>query len=325
EKDSGSLIGAEVKTSMSESSYRMDMGFELKDNFMQNMIFYSNKNGYTFDFKHDSVSYGVYLGFIYNLLTDLRLNLSSRYDYFEFYEDALSGRAALIYNPDRKSVLKLIAGNAYRPPNIYEMYYNDNNRTQKAPENLKPEIIYQTELVYERSLSENLSLNISVYYTDMENMIGFETDPRDGLIIAKNSSSVKIAGIEGRFAYNSPSGEIAGINYNYSYPLNDFWNSFPSHLVKIRTAYPLLKSKLIPALSFNFISGTKTLGNNTLDSVFLCNLNFLYKGLSPNIDISAGIYNLFNQKYLVPASVEHDMDAIRQEGINFRINISGRF
>lgn len=325
ESNRGGQVGAEVKGSIEKSAYSFNLGFEIRDNFIQNLSVYSTENGYILDLRHSSFSSGVYLGFIYNLLSNLRLNLSSRYDYFEYYDDALSSRLALIYIFDEKSVLKLIAGNAYRPPNAYEMYYHDNSLTQKAPDHLNSEMIYQAEAVYEYHFSENLTLNTAIYYSNIEDMIGFGTDSSDGLIVASNLPSFRIVGFESRATYSSQSGRMLGVNYNYNYFVDDIQNSFPPHIIKIRGAYPLLQSRLITAFSFNFISGTKTIRNNDIDPVFLCNLNLLYKGIYDHFDLSLGIYNLFNQKYYVPASVEHDMDSVVQQGTTYLLKIGGYF
>ncbi len=325
ESDRGGQIGAEVKGSIEKSKYNFNIGFEIRDSFMQNLTVYSEENGYTFDLRHDSFSSGVYLGFIYNLLSNLRLNLSSRYDYFEYYDDALSSRFALIYSFDDKSVFKLIAGNAYRPPNIYETYYNDNGLTQKAPDHLNSEMIYQTEVVYEYYFSEDMSMNTAIYYSDIENMIGFGTDPLDGLIVASNLPSFRLIGFEWRSVYSSQSGRMLSMNYNYSHLLDDVQNSFPQHMIKIRGAYPLFQNRLIPAFSFNFISSTKTIRNNDIDPAFFLNLNLLYKGIYDHFDLSLGIYNLLNQKYYVPASVEHNMDSIVQQGATYLLKLGGYF
>lgn len=325
ELDRGALFGAEIRAQIYDRTYRLNIGAELKDNFMQNMEIFSNNDGYILDFKHSSISSGFYIGFIYDILRNLKLNLSGRYDYFEYYDDAISARIALIYNYENKSVLKLIAGNSYRPPNIYERYYNDNNQTQKAPEHLNPEMIYQTELVYEQHFSDNLTLNASIFYSDIDNLIRFVVDPSDDLIVAKNADSVRLAGFEYRLAYGSLDGKIAGINYNYFYQIDDIPNSFPEHMVKLRGAYPVYKNKIIAGLSLNLISKVKTLSGSYVDPIYLLNLNLLYKNLFDRIDLSLGLYNLFNQRYYFPASVEHSMDAIKQEGINFLIKASGRF
>lgn len=325
ELDTGALVGFELKGGVKKKRYTFDVGFEFKDNLEQNLYVSSVSEGTMLDFKHSSISSGIYASFIYNLVENLRLNFSGRYDYFEYYDDAISSRIALIYNLFKDSTLKLIAGNSYRPPNIYEMYYNDKNLTQKAPEHLDPEMMYQTELLFEHNFTEDIFMNVALFYSKIDDMIGFETDPIDKLIVAKNMPSLSMGGFESRLAYVSQNGQMLGINYNYSKMLDDSKSYFPEHIVKIRGAYPILKRRLISALSFNYISSARTIGDDRLDPVFLANFNLIYKNLFNHLDLSLGVYNIFNQKYYVPASVEHDMDAIVQEGINFRIKLEGRF
>jgi len=324
EIDRGSLVGSEVKFGIDRSGYKLNIGFEFKDNFMQNMFVYDEIDGDIMNLKHSSISAGTYLGFIYNLTDTLRLNLSTRYDYFEFYNDALSSRVSLSYNVTEKSVVKLIGGNSYRPPNIFEMYYNDGSLTQKSPEHLDPEMLYQGEAIFIHRFYDDFSLELSFFYSIIDNLIGLEIDPFDNLIVAKNVESTEITGVESRLVYSTPQGEMVSLNYDYSYSLQDIQNSFPDHMVKFRAAYPVYKGKFIPALSVNFMSGVRTISANTLDSVLLCNLNMIYRGILDHFDFSFGIYNLLNQTYYVPASVEHDMDAIIQDGISFWIKLGGK-
>ncbi|MGC9043220.1 MAG: TonB-dependent receptor plug domain-containing protein [Myxococcota bacterium] len=323
ELDTGALIGFELKGGVEKDRYNFDIGLEFKDNLKQNLYVYNINAGEVLDFRHDSISTGLYTSLIYNLMENFRINLSGRYDYFEYYDNAISSRIALIYNPLKKSTIKLIAGNSYRPPNIYEVYYNDDNQTQKAPLHLNPEMVYQTELLFEHNFTDEFSGYASIFYSKIDDMIGFEIDPTDKLIVAKNLPSVAVAGFESRVAYTSQNGRMLGINYNYSNALDDFRSSFPEHIVKIRGAYPVLKNRLIPAFSVNYISGAKTLNDDNIDAVILANFNLLYRNLFNHLDLSLSIYNIFNQKYYVPASVEHSMDRIQQEGINYQIKIGG--
>jgi len=329
EVDSGNMFGLEIKNTLYDKYFNLTGGFEFRKNFMQDMSVYSLSDGYTLDFKHNSYNAGIYLSGIIDVMDNLRLNLAGRYDIYQYYDNEPSFRFAVIYNPYRDGVFKLILANSFRHPNIYEMYYNDGNFTQKAPESLKPESIKQAELVYEHIINKNLTLSAGTFFSDIHDLIGFDIDPSDGLIVAKNIENIQIFGAEAEASYITGYGIIADVNYSYSYPYNhgskEEIKSFPSHMLNMKASYPFYHNRVTPALSFKFTSMRETIRGNSLDPIYLVNLNLLFKDFIKGFECSIGVYNLLDQKYYDPASIEHPMDAIEQNGINYNIRIGGRF
>ena len=55
---------------------------------------------------------------------------------------------ALIYQPFEKTTLKALYGQAFRAPNVYELYYRDGGLSEKANPKLKPEKIQTYELLW---------------------------------------------------------------------------------------------------------------------------------------------------------------------------------
>ncbi len=328
EIDNGDSVGSEIKLTYLSKNLRIFAGAELRDNFRQNININGSNSGEIYDFRHNSVNIGTYGGSIIDISKYLILNLSLRYDYFEFYDDGLSGRAAFVISPYKNGIYKLILGNSYRPPNIYEMYYNDNNQTQKAPEGLKSETINQAELIYEHYINEQMTSSLSIFYNDINNLIGFDIDNTDGLIVAKNIDDIQLAGVEAEISYLNVSGITGSLSYSYTYAYNEKSKnevkSYPSHMLKSRLAYPILKRRITPAISFNYLSERETLSSKMLDPVLIADFNVLLS-IVMDWDVSIGVYNLFNQKYFDAASIEHPMDAIEQDGISFRLKIGGKF
>ena len=47
--------------------------------------------------------------------------------------------------------------------------------------------------------------------------------------------------------------------------------------------------------------------------------------LTPHLDVSAGIYNLFDTRYAFPGGPEHVQEALPQNGRTFRVKLTYRF
>ena len=74
----------------------------------------------------------------------------------------MNPRAALIYGPFEKTTVKLLYGQAFRPPNVYELYASGPG--SEANPNLRPETVKSTELVVEQYLPKNLQFSVSGYF-----------------------------------------------------------------------------------------------------------------------------------------------------------------
>ncbi|HPP06641.1 MAG TPA: TonB-dependent receptor, partial [Syntrophorhabdaceae bacterium] len=161
-------------------------GFEYQDNFLQKQRNYDESPyAHHLNDRRNSYQWGVFLQDEITLLDNLILNAGMRYDYFKLFHGNTSPRAALIYNPFEETTLKFLYGEAFRTPNVYELFYNDGNITQKANTDLDYEKIQTYEIVLEQYY-KNLRLTISGFYYKIKNLITLTTDPSDGLLVFRN-------------------------------------------------------------------------------------------------------------------------------------------
>ena len=68
----------------------------------------------------------------------------------------------------------------------------------------------------------------------------------------------------------------------------------------------------------------KTGADNYAKGFFVSNFTIFSGKLISGFEISASVYNLFNEKYGDPGSEEHVQDIIQQDGRSFRIKLSYR-
>ncbi len=123
------------------------------------------------------------------------LNLGGRYDRDTLGSRQVSPRAALIVNLPGATVLKLMTGKAFRPPNAYESNYSYPG-TQLAGGTLKPERIATTEIALEQALGAHGRWTASMYRNRFRDMLGTVTDFSTGLQQVQNIGDALTEGLE---------------------------------------------------------------------------------------------------------------------------------
>ena len=110
-----------------------------------------------------------------NLLTNLTFNGGLRYDNYDSFGETLNPRLGLIYSPWQPTTFKLLYGQAFRAPNVFELYYEAPGSNKPNP-GLSPETIRTYELVYEQYLPANLRFSASGYYYEIHHLISQQVD-----------------------------------------------------------------------------------------------------------------------------------------------------
>ena len=301
------------------SEYRHD--FELKFlNFDESPpVIYQNTNSTA-----DTV--GVYAQDEYAILHNLILNAGLRYDYFSSFGDTINPRAALIYSPWTNTTFKAIYGQAFRAPNAFELYYAAPGYSSNPK--LKPETVRSYELVYEQGLGNHLRLTTSLFYNQIGDLITFET-ASDGNVIFGNLADATSRGgeveLEGKWA----AGWRTLLSYTYSdardSATDQRLNNSPEHLAKLNVTAPLWREKVFANLEVQATSRRTTVQGTTLDGFWIVNATLFSRDLVKGLELSASVYNLFNQRYEDPVASDFVQAAIRQDGRGFRVKLTYRF
>jgi iron complex outermembrane receptor protein len=173
---------------------RITAGGEYRDNLRQNQTNY-NTNPYSLllDDRRQSVVGAVYLQDELTIAKALALNAGFRYDYYSNVKGSFDPRLALIYRPASETALKLIYGEAFRAPNVYELYYSISPNLPNP--SLRPEKIRTTELVWEQGLSHRLSFSTSAFYNVIDGLITEETTGNNQVIF-RNLQDARSTGLE---------------------------------------------------------------------------------------------------------------------------------
>ncbi len=326
----GDWWGGDVQlTKILFENHKLLIGGAFKDNFrLDQGVLQFNPYTVSLDSRKSSLNGAVYIEDQYRILNNLILNAGVRYDYYETFGDTFNPRLALIYNPFEKTALKLIYGEAFRAPNAYELYYED-GYTTKAPPGLQPEKIHTYEAVWEQYLGERHKMTTAAYYYKIDNLINLQVDPRDNLLVFRNLGRVNAAGVEWEFETKWRGGIESRFSYAYQQARDDLTDSIltnsPEHQAKLSVLFPVFKDKAFLGTELHYLSPRKTLAGNHTDNVVLTNVTLFTQKFMKGLEVSASVYNLFNQQYGDPGSDEHIQDAIEQDGINFRVKVTYSF
>lgn len=323
-------VGAEFQvTKKLFEKHKMTAGFEYRNSFLQDLENHDEKPFLHYlDEKMSSANYGVYLQDEFQISSTLRLNAGVRHDEYQSFGGTTNPRLGLIYHPFEKTVFKFLYGSAFRPPNIYELYYTD-TVTQKGNPHLKPEEITTYELVWEQFFGRYLRASTSVFYNAIDNLISCRADPLDGMSVFMNADEVVSKGIEFELQGKFPKGIKGRVSYVFQRAEDattghQLTNS-SDHEAKLNVILPLLPERLFLGTEMRYLSPRKTLAGGKTDDAFVTNLTLYAPNVIERLSLSASVYNLFDQEYGDPGSVEHVQDIILQDGISFRLKATYLF
>jgi iron complex outermembrane receptor protein len=281
------------------------------------------------DEKNDSGNWGVYIQDEFSILKNLILNAGFRHDQYSTFGGTNNPRMALIYNPFEKTIFKLLYGRAFRPPNVYELFYSDSGYTTKSNPDLEPETIRTYEIVYEQYLGRHFSATTSLFHSKIKNLISQVIDPSDSLLVFRNIEEVKAKGIEFGMGGKWPNGLEGQVSYSFTktkdLETGELLTNSPKHLAKFNLIFPLMRDKIFMGMEEQFTGNRKTLAGRKADSFFITNLTLFSQNLIKGLEISASVYNLFNRKYSDPGNIEHLQDLLKQDGQSFRFKLTYRF
>lgn len=140
---------------------------------------------------------GVFLQDDWSMTPWLTLSLGGRFDRIDARTSyqRFSPRVSLIALAGPASVLKLIAGSAFRPPNGFETDYAYAG-TNAANPLLRPEYVDSLELGLQHQLARHTEVSASLYENRIRNLITLETDAATAIQQHQNVGAVTAHGLE---------------------------------------------------------------------------------------------------------------------------------
>lgn len=141
----------------------------------------------------------------------INLLLGGRYTYNSHFGDNFSLRGTAVYRLNPKNSIKVIAGQSFRVPTMFELYFD--HRSVRGSRDLMPETSNSIEFSYQTQFG-NFYLQSIIYFAQYKNLIQRVT-VEDAPSIYRNTDQFEGYGLEIELNYRyQPRGEFF-INYNY--------------------------------------------------------------------------------------------------------------
>ena len=317
---------ATVTTNISSRS-KVTGGAEFRNNLKQDeRSYFEDPFVPRLDSHHSSRERAGYGEGQFRLSRNLLLNGGVRYDHSNVFGGSTNPRFALVYNPLEKTTLKVLYGQAFRAPNVYEVYVHSSGESRS---NVGPERIKTAEVVLEQYFGDRVRVAASAFSYRIKNLISQVTDPESGLQTFVNVGRVSSNGFESEAELKTNLG-LQGL-FSYAYQSSRDSDSgqkltnSPAHMLKLNLNGPIGIKQTFAGLEMQYLGDRRTLANRTAESFLITNLTLLSEQIKNRFDVSCSIYNLFDKKYANPGSAEHRQDVIPQDGRTFRLKFTYRF
>ena len=267
------------------------------------------------------------------ILDDLIFSAGLRLDYHHMLKSLqLNPRLGLIWNPLVSTTFKLLYSSTFRAPNVWERNYNAFNNIAN-PDN-REERIKSYEGVVEWHSTTGLKLIGDLFYNDMTQLLEQSIEPDYGAVGQFiNSGHYHAVGVELEAEKRWDSGRLLKASYTYNRltdeTIGGAWAAAsPQNLFKLHYAEPLFNNFAKLGVENIFIDRRLTPQDSIADAYNQLNLNLSSDQIAPGLDVSIGVYDLFNTYYQMiggtgPADITQKI--IPMNGREFRLKLQLTF
>jgi len=303
----GAWYGGELQFRWdTRSNNRILMGLEYRNSYEADYELWSPDTIY-FANDYPFNQYSLYFQNEYKFPFHLSLTLGLRWDKYSSLEGSTTPKLGVIYSPTQSNIFKLLYGEAFRVPNIYETNFEDPISGYKKFTPLQSERIKSLEVVWEHQFNDEVSSTLSIYNLKMENLIDQLVDPTDAQIYYSNYGEINASGIEFKLLGNFQNDIHTYVNYSVqlaedSHTKLKLTNS-PNQLLKFGVSVPVI-DYIFASLDGYYESERFTIYQTFTESYFKSNLTLAYLSLSKDatpfselldhFDITFKVNNLFN-------------------------------
>lgn len=275
---------------------------------------------------------------------------------------AFSPRAAVIVKPTRDDVVKVLVGQAFRAPSIYELYYA--SAPQLANPNLHPEHMTSAEIEYSHRFTQTVTGLVAAYgnvITDLIAQRASGAQNPDGTYdfsYQNTDTPVETLGAEAEVRREWKDGWMVAASYAYQHSkyvvpspaIGDLLSqkqnpayrevpNAPEHLASFTGAAPILARALVASTRLTFNgqrfdrydqatdpkTGAAAPPQSHTEPVVLWDV--VLSGTEQRLGLfyAFGVYNAFDWRWSVPVSPEFLQTTIPQSGRTFLATASKSF
>jgi outer membrane receptor protein involved in Fe transport len=183
---------------------------------------------------------------------------------------------------------------------------------------LRPETIRTEEGIWEQGFANQIT-----------GLTRQQTDPNTGLLVFTNSESVQSRGLEMELGGKTRSGIEGGASYTLQRTeissTDVRLEDSPAQLGKVNIVFPITRLKLAIAFELQYTASRKIPAGGQVDGYVLSNLTVSSREFAKGFRLSGSVYNIFNTSYGDPVGPEIVGSAVRQNGREYRIQLTRTF
>jgi outer membrane receptor protein involved in Fe transport len=349
---------------------RFTAGGEVQRHFRVHTYDYGDTTGVIDDDTHSFSLFAAYLVGDLAPSRALKVELGARVDRYQYEQfnqypafgvGAVSPRLAVIVKPTTDDTVKLLAGQAFRTPSIYELYYAGGG--QLTNPNLTPEHMTSAEIEYSHRFSQTVTGLLSVYDNVITNLIAQRSD---GAVLPdgtqpyqyqNTSAPVVTPGAEAELRREWKDGWMVAASYAFQHSkyvastsigdiLSQAQNpgfrqvpNAPEHIASVTGAVPILGRALLASSRMTMNSARWDRNDQPSDPVTglpnppqthtepMVLWDIVLSGTEQRWGVSYafGVYNAFDWRWSVPVSPEFLQLTIPQDGRTFLATLSKVF
>lgn len=323
-------IGAEVTMSRRFwKRHAITAGLEPRLNLRQNQFNY-DETEVLVDDRRTSRQIGGYVQDEITLHPRLTATVGARYDWWSLRGGTGRPRVGLVYRPSYNTAIKGLYGEAYRAPNLYELYYDAAAAGSRGNHELRPERLRTSEIVFEHYLNGRVRLAATAYRTRIFDLIDQVLDA-DGLVHHRNQAEVLSRGYELESEARWTSGLLVRGTYSWQDTddafVDDTLSNAPYHLVTLQTIVPVpgLRRQLDVATDTTYVGTRMSVTGRDLPGYWQTNVTTSYRPLGSRLRLRLSMFNLFDKAHSDPVGLEFTQDAIAQDGRTAMVSVTVRF
>jgi outer membrane receptor protein involved in Fe transport len=297
----------EIGTSL---DYRVSNGHDTRDGISDTLIRHNLIDD------HPVAEWSVFSQLNYNYKW-LNIHAGTRYTKNEYFGSNVSSRVSGMINLAEKQSIKLIFGQSFRVPTMFELYFN--HPTVVGNMNLKPETSESYEVAYLIGFKK-IYLQALWYFAHYNNLIQrIPGEPNT----YQNVSSFDGYGIETEFRYQNPDFVNTFVSYNYlagiDEEIDNNYRYVPDHTI----SFGLSKNLQSFAFSLNGRYISEVEGHlDIIPSQFNLDAQIIFKHRIKNAKIRHALIvrNITNSKMLTPEYIRqtNNINSIATSGFGTR-------
>jgi outer membrane receptor protein involved in Fe transport len=323
----GEWVTTEASAVRQMGAHALTVGTEYRHHFKQNQSA-ADDTGLLLDSHHTSDTLAVYAEDEYRVNQHVLVNAGLRWDeYFDLFGGTVNPRVALILTPFQGGTLKVLYGRAFRAPNPFELYYDQNEISAQ----LEPEHIQTVEVAWEQRLAPRLQVTASVFRNHVQGLISQRSgsgDTIDGLYF-RNDESVTADGLELEIQGELPGRTHVRVAQVFQAAALDadgrLISNSPQVLSTLVLDAPIPHTDAVIAFDGYYIGERRRVVDGMVDGAFVGNLSITRRWTGLGLGLGLTIANVFNAQYADPGSVEHRQEALPQDGRTAAMRLSWRF